>query len=177
MTDQDTYAKFIGWQCRLRKHNMREAGGRPSPGMSAAVYSISGGDEQCRISFLIQREDSQDRTAEFRHIVRKTPDSSQWVKNGLRILSEMHYHETDQFGDRLTALFSLDSGVAQALVDAGSCHLKFAEKSIDYAFDFDIEELGEDDELYQATYWHNRLFNPTLPGRVRILAFSPRLAG
>ena len=65
----------------------------------------------------------------------------------------------------------------QALAQAGQCHLKFSEKSIDYAFDFDIEELEEDDEQYQATYWHNRLFNPTLPGRVRILAFNPRLAG
>ena len=176
MTDTESYSKFIAWQCRLRKQSMREADGRPSPGMSAGVYSISGGDEQCRINFLIQREDSRDRTAEFRHIVRKTPDTREWIKNGLRILAELHYHETEQFGDRLTALFSLDSGVADALVDAGQCHLRFGEKSIEHAFDFDIEELAEDDDLYQATYWHNRLFNPTLPGRVRILAFSPRLA-
>ena len=175
MSDSETYSKFIGWQCRLRKQSMRELEGRPSPGMSAGVHSISGGDEQCRINFLILREDSADRTAEFRHIVRKTPDSRDWIKNGLRILAERHYHEMEEFGERLTALFSLDSGVADALLQAGRCRLSFAEKSIDYTFDFDIDELAEDDELYQATYWHNRLFNPTLPGRVRILAFSPRL--
>ena len=28
---------------------------------------------------------------------------------------------------------------------------------------------------YQATYWHNRLFNPTLPGKVQVLGFVPRL--
>ena len=175
MTDTETYSKFISWQCRLRKQSMRELGGRPSEGMGAGVYSIAGGDEQCRIQFLILRKDSEERTAEFRHIVRKTPDSSEWIKNGLRILAEYHYHDADQFGDRLTALFGLDSSVADALLQAGKCHLKFAEKSVDYAFDFDIEELAEDDDRYQATYWHNRLFNPTLPGRVRILAFSPQL--
>ena len=175
MTDSETYSRFIAWQCRLRKQSMREFGGRPSEGMSAGVHSIAGGDEQCQIQFLILREDSEDRTAEFRHIVRKTPDSQEWIKNGLRILAEFHYHETDQFGECLTALFSIDSSVADALLQAGKCHLKFAEKSIDYAFDFDIHELEEGDERYQATYWHNRLFNPTLPGRVRILSFNPRL--
>jgi hypothetical protein len=177
MDNREAYQRFIGWQCRLRKHSMRELGGRPGPGMSAGVHAISGGDEQCRIHFLIQREDCAERTAEFRHIVRKTPDSQEWIKNGLRILAELHYHETDEFGERLTALFGLDSQVADAMLAAGACHLKFAEKSIDYAFDFDVEELAREDELFQATYWHNRLFNPTLPGQVRVLAFTPRLDG
>lgn len=172
---REQYQRFISWQCRLRKQGMREFGGRPSPGMSAGVYSINGGDEQSRLSFLILRRDSAQRTAEFRHIVRKTPDSSEWLKNGLRILAELHYDETDQFEQRLTALFSLDSALADALLQAGRCHLKMAEKSIDYAFDFDVRALAEDDELFQATYWHNRLFNPALPGKVRVLCFTPRL--
>lgn len=176
MADNEQYSRFISWQCRLRKQSMREFDGRPSPGMSAGLYSISGGDEQCRINFLILRRDSKERTAEFRHIVRKTPDSREWIKNGLRILAEFHYHQTEEFGEQLTALFSVDSGVADALVQAGKCHLKFAENSVEHAFDFDVEELAQDNELYQATYWHNRLFNPTLPGVVRILAFTPRFA-
>jgi len=61
------------------------------------------------------------------------------------------------------------------LLDSGRCHLKFAEKSVDYGFDFDVDSLADDNEFFQATYWHNRLFNPTLPGQVRILAFTPRL--
>lgn len=172
----EQYRRFIAWQCRLRKQNMRESGGRPSPGMSAGVHPLAGGDEQSRMNFLILRRDSEQRTAEFRHIIRKTPDSSEWVKNGLRILSEMHYHETDQFENRLSALFSLDSALAEALLKAGQCHLKIAEKGADYGFDFDVEALAQEDELFQATYWHNKLFNPTLPGQVQVLCFSPRLA-
>ena len=175
METSEHYQRFIAWQCRLRKQSMRERGGRPSEGMSAAVYSVKGGEEQSRMNFLIVRKDPGERTSELRHIVRKTPDSSEWIKNGLRLLAEMHYHEIDQFQDRLSALFGLDSTLADALLQAGQCRLKFAENSIDYEFDFDVAALDEADDLYQATYWHNRLFNPTLPGRVRVLSFSPRL--
>ena len=175
MDTNEEYQRFIAWQCRLRKQSMRELGGRPSPGMSAGVYSVNGGDEQSRMQFLILRRDSATRTAEFRHIVRKTPDTSQWTKNGLKILAEMHYHETDQFQDRITALFGLDSALASALLEAGQCHLKFSESSVQHGFDFDVVALDEEDELFQATYWHNRMFNPTLPGGVQVLAFSPRL--
>jgi len=175
MSSNEQYTRFISWQCRLRKQSMRESGGRPSPGMSAGVYSVSGGDEQSRMNFLILRRDSPQRTDEFRHIVRKTPDPSEWLKNGLRILAELHYHETDQFDNRLTALFGLDSALADALLQAGECRLSISEKSIDYAFDFDVAALAQDDDLFQATYWHNRLFNPALPGQVQVLSFNPRL--
>ncbi|MDJ0776953.1 MAG: hypothetical protein QNJ16_21940 [Rhodobacter sp.] len=175
MTSTQDYDDFIAWQCRLRKHSMRELGGRPTTGMSAGIHSVNGGDEQARLSFLILHRDPAERTAEFSHIVRKTQDPTQWIKNGLRILAERHYQDAEPFDRRLTALFSLDSSVAYALLKAGACHLKFSEKSIGHAFDFDVESLDRDDPLFAATYWHNHLFNPTLPGQVRVLAFTPRL--
>ena len=173
--DQDEYQKFIGWQCRLRKRSMRELEGRPTEGMTAGIYSVSGGEEQSRLNFLILHQDSADRTAEFRNIVRKSQDPSQWRKNGLRILSERHYQTDQGFRDGLTALFALDSAVAAALVEAGQCRLKFAENTIEHSFDFGVTVLPQNSEPYQATYWHNHLFNPALPGNVQILEFSPRL--
>ncbi len=155
--------------------SVRELGGRPSTGMSAGVFSVAGGEEQSRMNFLIVRKESQERNDEFRHIVRKSPDSSQWVKDGLCILSELHYHEEKEFDNQLTALFSLDSTLAYALVKAGQCHLKFAQDSVEHAFDFDVVSLNQDDDNFQATYWHNRLFNPTLPGKVHVLGFNPRV--
>jgi hypothetical protein len=77
--------------------------------------------------------------------------------------------------NELSALFSYDSSIAYALLKAGQCKLRFAEGSIEHAFDFDVRSLDQDDELFQATYWHNHLFNPALPGKVRVLAFTPRL--
>ena len=176
MSNPEEYERFIAWQCRLRKQSVRELGGRPTPGMSAGVYSVKGGDEQSRMNFLILRDDAGPRTMEFSHIVRKTADPRDWVKNGLRILAEKHYQETDRFVNRLTALFSLDSSLAEALTQAGQCRLRFTENSVDYSFDFDVEVLEQDDDAFQATYWHNRLFNPTLPGQVQVLGFRPRLA-
>jgi hypothetical protein len=175
METAEKYRDFMRWQCRLRKLSMRELGGRPSEGMTAGIHPVAGGDEQARINFLIVRDDSEERTAEFRHIVRKTPDPSEWSKNGLRILAERHYQEDQRFVDRLCALFAVDSQVAYALLKAGQCRLRFAEKSVEHGFDFDVESLDRDDALFQATYWHNHLFNPTLPGKVRVLAFTPRL--
>jgi len=175
MESEQQYQSFISWQCRLRKMSMRELGGQPTAGMSAGVYSVSGGEEQSRMNFLISRKNPQERTDEFRHIVRKSPDSNQWVKNGLLILAELHYHEDKEFDNRLSALFSLDSTLANALIEAGECHLKFTQDSIEHAFDFEVLSLKEDDELFQSTYWHNRLFNPPLPGKVRVLGFKPRL--
>lgn len=176
MTSLDEeYKRFIAWQCRLRKMSMRELSGKPSIGMSAAVHSIKGGDEQARLQFLIVKQEPQSGTAEIRHIVRKTPDPAEWVKNGLRILAERHYQDDFNFSNNLTALFSLDSSVAEALKKAGQCHLKFKQDSIEFAFDFDIDSLHESDAYHQATYWHNHLFNPTMPGKVQILAFKPRL--
>ena len=154
---------------------MRELGGRPTAGMSAGVYAVTGGDEQSRMNFLIMRRETEERTKELRHIVRKTPDSAEWLKHGLRILAERHYHDEDQFENRLTALFGLDSTLGYALTRAGQCRLRFAEGSIEYEFDFDVVSLAQDDPLFEATYWHNHLFNPALPGKVHVLAFTPRL--
>ena len=101
----ESYKRFVAWQCRLRKKSARELGGRPTAGMSAGVYSISGGEEKGRINFLIVKRDSNFLNSELKHIVRKTQDTSERLKNGLRILSERHYQDDFNFSDQLTALF------------------------------------------------------------------------
>ena len=175
MNLSEQYKRFISWQCRLRKLSVREFGGRPTPGMSAGVYSISGGREKSRMNFLIVKQEAEMTTSEFRHIIRKTQDSAEWIKNALRILAERHYQDDFDFSAELTALFGIDSSLADALTLAGQCHLKFTEDSIEQEFDFSVREMGEEEPAYQATCWHNHLFNPALPGRVRILGFTPRL--
>lgn len=173
----ELFERFMAWQCRLRKMSMREFGGQPSIGMSAGVYSVDKDrdEEKSRLNFLIVKQEPADLTAEFAHIIRKTLDSKDWLKNGLRILSERHYQDGTNFSNQLTALFSLDSTLADALLTAGQCHLKFKQDSINFAFDFDVAELSEQNETYQATYWHNHLFNASIPGQVRVLGLTPRL--
>ena len=174
LSPAEQYKRFISWQCRLRKKSVRELGGRPTPGMSAGVYSISGGKEKGRINFLIVKQEPESTTSEFRHIILKTQDCADWISSGLRILAERHYQDDFNFSDELTALFGTDSPLADALTLAGQCHLKFAEDSIEQAFDFSVREMDEEESAFQATYWHNHLFNASIPGRVRILGFTPR---
>jgi hypothetical protein len=33
--------------------------------------------------------------------------------------------------------------------------------------------LEPGDPLYQASYWHNHLFNPNIPDGIRVLSFTP----
>ena len=171
----EQYRRFISWQCRLRKMSMRELGGRPTPGMSAGVHSNSAGDEKARLIFLILKRETEILTADFRHIVRKSRDPTEWMKNGLQILSEWHYQHDQDFSSQLTALFSLDSALAEALLQAGQCHLVFIQDSIEHAFDFEVQALADEDPAFQATYWHNHLFNASIPGKVQVLGFNPRL--
>lgn len=171
----EQYQRFISWQCRLRKMSMRELGGRPTPGMSAGVYGNPAGDEKGRMNFLILKRETDILTADFRHIVRKSRDPMEWMKNGLQILSEWHYQHDQDFSSQLTALFSLDSALAEALLQAGQCHLVFIQDSIEHAFDFEVQALADEDPAFQATYWHNHLFNASIPGKVQVLGFNPRL--
>ena len=127
------------------------------------------------MNFLVVKQDSDGLSSEFRHIIRKTRDSAEWLKYGLRILAERYYQDDFNFSDELTALFGTDSSLADALTLAGQCHLKFAEDSVEQAFDFSVREMDEEESAFQSTYWHNHLFNASIPGRVRILGFTPRL--
>ena len=129
------------------------------------------------MNFLIVKQESDILNSELKHIIRKTQDSAEWVKNGLRILAERHYQDDFNFSDELTALFGIDSSLADALITAGECHLKFAEDSIEQEFDYSVREIDEQESAYQATYWHNHIFNPSIPGKVRILGFTPKLMG
>jgi hypothetical protein len=51
--------------------------------------------------------------------------------------------------------------------------LAFSQFSQSYRVPCAISELATDQPAWQHTYWHNLLFNPELPPKPRILAFSP----
>ncbi len=171
----EQYQRFKSWQCRLRKMSMRELNGVPTEGMTAGVYSVNGGEEQSRMSFMILKDDMSSHIAEFRHIVKKSKDPSDWMKNGLKILAEWYYHDHKIFSDDLTALFAMDSPLAEAMKKAGKVRLNIAQDSMQFEFDFEVTALADNDEAFQATYWHNHLFNPTLPGKVQVLKMTPSL--
>ena len=80
---------------------------------------------------------------------------------------------TREFDEELTAVFSLESDLARAITEQGRCVLEFDQGNQIYHLECGVRAYVEEDEKYQATYWHNHLFNPTMPGVVSVLGFKP----
>ena len=164
---------FIGWQCRVRQHAMREYGGRPSPGMQPRVLTPDGAEVAAAITVVLMEAEPVESTARFRHIVRKTHDPEKRHGDGVALLSAGHFQSSRRFTGVVTALFALESTTARSLAEAGRCLLEFEQFSQSYRLLCAVADLAADDAAFQATLWHNSMFNPAMPGRVRILAFAP----
>jgi hypothetical protein len=164
---------FLGWQCRLRQLAVREAGGRPTSGMRPELRLDAEGPPLGAITTLILRREPAEATAQFRHMVRKTQDPAERHDAALKMLAAAYYQRPEVFSDRLTALFGPGSDIAGRVLAAGRCRLAFEQYSQRYTLPCAVRALTEDDPAYQATYWHNALFNAGLPGTVRVLGFQP----
>jgi hypothetical protein len=164
---------FLGWQCRLRQLAVREAGGRPTSGMRPVLRLAEDGPPLGTITTLILRRAPEEATAQFRHMARKTQDPAERYDAALKMLAAAYYQRPREFSDRITALFGPGSEIAEQALAAGRCRLEFAQYSQRYTLPCDLYALAEDDPAFQATYWHNALFNPALPAGIRVLAFQP----
>ena len=164
--------QFIGWQCRIRQYSVRKDGGRPSPGMCPGIEI---NDENVgQITVLIVKADSQDITREFRHILAKTQDPRARYDSAIKLLSEYYFQLPAEFDDELTAIFSIANDRAENIIENRNCRLRFVQGNQTYHLECQARSIAENDEKYQATYWHNHLFNPTMPGVVNvILGFMP----
>ena len=169
----DIRGHFLAWQCRLRQEAMRRQEGRPSLGMRPRATHSNGREISSAITVLILEKNPEATTAMFRHIVRKTHDSYQCYQEGLRILSSAYYQYPENFSDVLTALFSADSAIASTLVEKEGCDLHFRQGNQSYRIPCSVGELRSDTSAFQATLFHNHLFNLSLPAQVRVLAFHP----
>lgn len=164
---------FLGWQCRLRQHSIRNLNGEPSPGMTPDMV-VGGGDTGYEgIKVLLVRHDPSEHTPEIKHMVRKTRDPKQRYDNALKYFAESYYQDKSLFSDCMTALFSAESAAAARLHDAASATLVFFEKNQRYVIPSEVRRLNDDDPVWQSTYWHNHLFNPVLPGDSIVLQFVP----
>ena len=164
---------FLGWQCRIRQLSARQAGGRPTAGMRPRVLSPGGDELSPGIVLLIVEEAPADSTALFRHQYLKTNDPIERYEKILEILAASYFQHPTSFSDVMTALFGPDSTVAAGLLNHGGCSLEFEQYTQAYRLPCEVAELATDDAFYQATYWHNRMFNPNMPPGVRILSFTP----
>jgi len=163
---------FLGWQCRIRQLAVRQGGGRPTPGMQPSLVLPDGGSADA-INVLILKREPHEYTARFQHIVRRTHDPKERLDEALKELSAAYYQRPYEFAEVMTALFALDSALANKLIEYGECELAFEQFSQRYELPCTVQTLDAGDPGYQATYAHNSMFNPTLPGNVQIVSFTP----
>jgi hypothetical protein len=174
LAHQDMVQRFMYWQCRIRQTSVRMHEGRPTAGMRPLVTLSDSSESLGTVNVLILKNDPHEHTANFKFIVRKTQDPTERIKNGLHHLSEAYYQQPLGFSPQITALFALDSEVADKLFDAGKCRLDFEQESQKFELNCAVRDLPEDDKHHQAIFWHNSMFNPGMPGHVRVLGFTPQ---
>jgi hypothetical protein len=165
--------EFVGWQCRLRQLSVREGLGRPTGGMRPRVSTVEGDELAPAITVLLMRQEPEESTQQFRFEVRKTQDPVERYDKALEILSAWYYQRPREFSDVMTGLFGPGSALVDQLLLHRRCELEFIEYGRGYRVRCSVLELAEDDRFFQATYWHNRLFNANMPAGVRVLSFTP----
>jgi len=163
---------FLGWQCRVRQYAMRD-GGRPTDGMRPAVLLNGETEPVAHIVVLIVPVEPDEAIAQFRHFAKRTHDPAERFANAMRHLSSSYYQRADGFAEEMTALFGAASALAARLADDGACTLVFEQNTQRFVLPTSLRELPDSHPHWQTTYWHNSLFNPELPGEVRVLGFKP----
>ncbi len=164
---------FIGWQCRIRQIAMRRDGGRPSPGMRPAVYLKGNHKLSDGITLVLIEEDPYESTEFFKFQVQKYNDPKDVYEKGLTFLQSTHFQGPEGFSDALTSVFYQDSGLAGQLLTAGECMLDYSQYGQTFKMFCNVSRLAPADPVFQATVWHNRIFNPALPEAVIVLRFTP----
>jgi hypothetical protein len=95
------------------------------------------------------------------------------LEAALRYFQSAYFQDPMAFDDQLTAVFAMSADLPAKLDGRADCVLTFEQFSQVYHLTCQASLLENDDRQYQATYWHNVLFNPALPAGVRIVRFSP----
>jgi hypothetical protein len=165
--------RFIGWQCRLRQTAVRQAGGKPSAGMRPQVLSPTDEALAAAITVLIVPAEPTESVKLFRYQVLRTEDPAERYDQALELLAANYFQHPREFSDVMTALFAAKSELADELLKLGRCRLVFEQYNQSYRVPCSVVQFAEDDEQFQATFWHNRLYNPNLPAGVRVLGFKP----
>ena len=170
-TEQQLRHHFLSWQCRIRQHAVRMQEGQPAEGMRPSVFI--GDDEIASLIVLINKNELEELVTEFQYIYKKTQDPAQRRDSVLKVLVAGYFQKAEDFSDRLTALVLRESSTTNCILEAKQVTLKFNQQNQKYKILCSVQELKPDEQEYQATYWHNSLFNPNIPPNICILAFKP----
>jgi hypothetical protein len=162
---------FLGWQCRLRQLAVREGDGRPTEGMRPLVRV--GDRDLGRVTVVLNRLPEHALVPELRFTVQRTQEPVERWEAAMRLFQGGYFQEPRLFGDELTALFPAEAALPHEVLGAGRCTLAFRQFGQSYLLPCAPRRLAKAEPLFEATWWHNALFNPNLPPDAQILAFAP----
>ena len=111
---------FLGWQCRVRQHAMRQYGGRPSPGMRPRVTRLDGAEIAPAMTVLLIEAEPEETTAMCRHIVKRTHDPERRYQDALDLLSAAHFQNAGHFSEVLTALVAAGAPISSSSSSSAS---------------------------------------------------------
>lgn len=162
---------FLKYQCKTRQNAIRKNSGKPSQSMRPAV--VVDDERLTRVVLLINKKQSHSNVPELKHMALRTVDPKQRYESALEFLAAEYYQYSEEFTDQLTALFGPSEPLVEYLDSKRSCILEFDQPRQYFNLPCRVRNLPVEDYLYQATYWHNCLFNPYMPPGVQVLEFQP----
>jgi hypothetical protein len=163
--------RFLAWQCRIRQTAMREASGRPSPGMRPRVLDTAGRELAPALTVLLIPRGLRARLLPFSGD--ETPDPRDVYERALGVSPGDYFQAPGGFSDKFVAVLSPSSTLAESLLDNGACVFEFDQSRKRYHIPCEVRVLKPGNKTREAAIWHNRLFNPALPDTVQVISFSP----
>ena len=119
------------------------------------------------ITVLMIKQYSEEYTAQFRYMVQKTNDPAERYQNAMQMLSSAYYQRAKEFSDEMTALFAIDSPTAARLINHGRARnwiFLSTTRATELHLQGEKNLANRTRDGYQATFWHNHLFNPESTG-------------
>lgn len=171
--NEELKLQFMRWQCHLRQMIMREREGKPDNAILPSVTLVGENEPIGHIITLICKRPEYSRVPELKQMFRATHDPAIKRAKALTLFSETYYQRAAEFSDVLTSTFLPGSDGAGKIRRAGACLLEFDAFGQRYTLQCKVWRLSEHNPLWQATYWHNLLFNPSLPGDTIVIGFEP----
>jgi hypothetical protein len=169
----DLCEAFLFWQCRIRQIAMRQAGGRPSPGMQPRLLDASGAEIAKHLTVLLLPKEPAESTAFFRFQVTRSADPRDIYERALAYLQADFFQQPATFSDELLAIVPSGSRILDEIRREFRCVLVFDQFAQRFTIPCQVRELDSRDPAREAAIWHNRLFNPALPDGVHVLCFTP----
>lgn len=164
---------FLRWQCSVRKSVMREHAGRPDDAITPDLTLPGQHEPMGQILTVLCKAQDYSVTPELMHVFRKTNDPAERREQALRYFAATYYQKPKEFSDTLTATFPPGSAAAARIRAAQRCTLSFRAYSVRFDLDCRVWRLGPQNPLFEATWWHNLLFNPNLHPETEVLGFEP----